>query len=1001
MDVMLRSCVFALVLGGTGMLGDAVAEGAAKTPAAQSIAKLAAPREALSGEDATFAAILAPGAGGRVTFELKTYGGKTVWARTVPAADGRAAVVLKSAEAVELEKGSRVLVAAADGGPGHRAYAPVRLRGRLFRNVTQAPKDMRPGDEIVVSDTSLLEPSEAIARVSVKGKWWRRSYTVPGEDRERALVCVEEHDLDDPRSCLAPQLTLPLKLKGWYEVWVRTYRHRLGGGIDVRLSGEKCFLHADPLQIDTSPGGKHPPYGALVDVLYRAADLTGQHLVFQQPYGTYDSQHKLCSASLAGVRLVRLSDRQVAELQAERAREDKKIIGFDNDGFSYFFLWGVHDRACIARLLEPLRGQSPAFLNISLGGLGGITIPTPYTEMYQMTGHDRDGDLRANAFFRWCVENDVNIVRVLAERAREVGLKLFVSLMAERSFSRDKTMRAHPEWRVRRGRGTWDYANAGVQAYQVKKIAWICEHHDIDGFVLDFTRYGHFFNEDEPKKFEHMNAFVRRLRAAIDKVNAGKKRKVLLCGSFGDRSWHLTHWGSGKLGDQGLDVTTWLDEGIFDVLMPEGPTALDFVKMAKDKKSRTRVWPRKVSMVTFDTHKNAKAPLGPKEIEKGAKGWFDNGAPGIFFFNHKTWTALSRLGFSEELDLRTRVDEVYGYRGGPAVTFATWYPSIEERTAQRETLRPLVVAADSPQSVDGEVTVPIRNTFRHGVTAVVRWVFPEKAAGPRPAIAPAARTIGIAPGVEAAVSFRLKGRADGYASLPRASIELLEAGRPVFRHSLPLRAAPQMVCGRTPSPPRLDGEPGDPAWAGVGGLKPRSFSTVGRQGQPPGKVTMATAYDDKSLYVAVNYTGDVSHVKRTPPTRDARGVYQTDHVQFLIDPAGAELEYRAFVVTPAGGQADYRAHFYPFAGHFVAKRDWNAEWIARAALREDGYCIEAAIPFKALGATPRRGDVWRVNVSISAAGARGQRVTCSWSSGEAASHLPRALGTLFGTLRFE
>lgn len=103
-----------------------------------------------------------------------------------------------------------------------------------------------------------------------------------------------------------------------------------------------------------------------------------------------------------------------------------------------------------------------------------------------------------------------------------------------------------------------------MQDFQVRKIAWICENHEIDGFIVDFTRYGHFFNEDQADKFRHMNTYLRKLRAAIDKVNENKDRPVLLCASFGDRSWHLTHWGSGKLEDQGLDVQTWLKEDLFD-----------------------------------------------------------------------------------------------------------------------------------------------------------------------------------------------------------------------------------------------------------------------------------------------------------------------------------------------------------------------------------------------------------------------------------------------------
>jgi len=954
---------------------------------------LSAPRDVFD-QDVSFTATVRPNVTGKVRFALKTYSGTTLWTRSAGIADGKASVVLKGSEAAKMKKGGCVLVATVNDHQDRSAYIGIRLLGRIFRDVVEAPAELRPGDEIVITDTSRLQPADAIGPRSVKGKWWRRGYTVPGKPGEHALVCVEEQDLDDPKSCLAPPLRLPLNLKGWYEVWVRTYRHRSQGGIDVRLSGQKYFLHADPQQICTVKDRPHPPYGALVDVLYRADDLTGQDLVFQQPYGTYESQTKLCNASLAGVRLVKLSDEQVARLRAERARQDTKIIGFDNDGFSYFHVWGEHDPACIARLLEPLRDGSAAFLNYELGGLGGIFIPTPYTGMYQMTGHTRHGDYRANAFYRWCFRNDVNIVRVLTERAHELGLKLFVSLMMERCFSPDKTMRAHRDWRITRGRGTWDYARPEVHDYQVKKIAWIMANHDIDGFVVDFTRYGHYFNEDEPNKFAHMNAFLRKLRAAADEVNAKKDRKVLLCCSFADESYFIKHWGTGKLEDQGLDVKTWIAEGLFDMLMPEGPTALDFVKRAAG--TQTAVWPRKVARHTFKTDKYlGGGGLSPKALERGVKRVFDQGAPGIFFFNHETWTTLARLGFKEELDLRTRTEDVYGLHEGPVVAFATWYPNVEEKDAQRDTLKPPTIAADVKQNVDGELVIPIRNTFKHPVTARAGWASPSAKKAESWTITPQTRSVSIRAGERGNVSFHLTGRAPRQAAVPAAQIELLADEQVVFRHRLPVRAVRRMVCKKVSPPPTIDGKLDDPAWARLRGPDAYALVPVGKKPDRPGRTTMAVGCDDRRLYVACACTGiDVTKIPTKAQKRDARGIYQTDNVEVLIDAKADEKAYLQFVVTPAGGQADARSYYYPFVGHFWTKRDWTADWTARTARRDDGYAIELAIPFKALGATPRPGDVWRMNVIANAHAGRTKPQTSAWSSSQDPCHKTECFGTL-------
>ena len=963
------------------------------------VPRLAAPREVTAGEDAVFTVHAPATTTGDVTFELKTYDGESVWTCSGAFAAGKVSATLTAAEAVALDKGDRVLVATLPGEDATRLYAPVRLRGRVFRNPKEPPANIRPGDEIVLTDLARLEPAKNIAETSVKGKWWRRKFRVPGESEERALVCVEAHDPDDSGACLAGELTLPLNLEGWYEVWVRTYRPQSGGGVDVRLSDEPYFLHANPLEIDGLPGYTRPPEGALVDVRYRAADLSDRHLVFRQPYGTFESESKRCSAALAGVRLVKLSEDEVARIREHAVRKRSRTIGYDNDGFSYFFRWGTRDPACIARLLEPMRDQSAAFLNMELGGLGGIIIPTPYTEMYQMRGHDRDGDLRANAFFRWCFENDVNILKVLTDRAHEVNLKLFASLMMERSFSPDKTMRAHPEWSIRKGRGRWNYALDEVQDYQVKKIAWICENHDIDGFIVDFTRYGHFFNEDEPNKFDHMNAFLRKLRAAIDAVNAKKDRKVALCASFGEKSWHVTHWGTGKLTDQGLDVQTWLKENLFEAIMPEGPTAVDYVQMAKDVGSRTQVWPRKVCRVTFTDHRFVKGDEGPKELENGAKAWYDQGVPGIFFFNHETWTTLGRIGLADELKLRTKVDDVYGYREGPVIEFDRWYPGAAEEEKQRATFAPLCIDAASPKTIESELIVPVVNTFKHPVKVTATWQFPEVEEG-KWSVKRTEGTTELGPGEEGHIAFRVSGKDTDPTAPPRLRFAFSTDAGAVFHHSEPVRAVPATVCKRIGAAPTVDGRLNDAAWEAAGGLRPMPFFQVGKDVSVPGSMKATIVRDDDCLYVALDYTGDLAKAKPKRLKRDDRNVYRRDHVQLAIDTAGKEREYRAFTTTLAGEQADSSAGFDSFAGHYRRNEKWNADWEAKTALRDDGFSVEMAIPLSAL-AVPKPGDVWRMNLILRARDADSGQFEASWSSPARALHLPRAEGTLFGTLRCE
>ena len=159
---------------------------------------------------------LEPAATGKIHFELKTYAGKTVWQKSsaIDKPNQVANAVLTAKEADKLEKGSRVLVVTLNGNKEQSAYKAVRLRGRIFRNVIEAPKEIKGGDEIIITEMSLLQPQNINTKTSRKGKWWLRDYTTPGTAQKQSLVCVFEQDLDDLQSCMAPEITLPLNLEG-------------------------------------------------------------------------------------------------------------------------------------------------------------------------------------------------------------------------------------------------------------------------------------------------------------------------------------------------------------------------------------------------------------------------------------------------------------------------------------------------------------------------------------------------------------------------------------------------------------------------------------------------------------------------------------------------------------------------------------------------------------------------------------------------------------------
>ncbi|MEA3364364.1 MAG: hypothetical protein U9Q79_01880, partial [Candidatus Hydrogenedentes bacterium] len=378
---------------------------------------------------------------------------------------------------------------------------------------------------------------------------------------------------------------------------------------------------------------------------------------------------------------------------------------------------------------------------------------------------------------------------------------------------------------------------------------------------------------------------------------------------------------------QGLDVQTWLDEGFFDVIMPEGPTALDFVAMAKG--TSREIWPRFVKGVDIETHKKLDGQDGPKEIERGVHGAYEQGASGVFFFNHEPWTSLARLGYPDELAMRVKTSEVYGLREGPDVEFLTWFPSVPEVAAQRETFAPLTVPVREDGKVDADLAISVRNTFPEAVEARLRW---EQASGWS---IDGQTTLTVPPETTENPLFHIKGKSEALA----VNVEFTADGNFLFVHRIPVRAVPE---------------------TGVS-ITPEATPNV----QIDERTRFAFSRDAENLYLIVcveEIGAEAAADDRT--TRDANENYKPDSMELYIDPAAQEESFMHFVITPAGGQTDALWRYEPFQGHHARNTKWDGEWSAASLIENRVWTATFSIPLSTLGSLPQGGDVWRGNVVV-------------------------------------
>jgi LmbE family N-acetylglucosaminyl deacetylase len=184
-------------------------------------------------------------------------------------------------------------------------------------------------------------------------------------------------------------------------------------------------------------------------------------------------------------------------------------------------------------------------------------------------------------------------------------------------------------------------------------------------------------------------------------------------------------------------------------------------------------------------------------------------------------------------------------------------------------------------------------------------------------------------------------------SLGEGDLQARDTGR--------IQALPRLVIPRVAAPPALDGSA--KGWPEGGGARIPSTNLVEGKvaNDADSSAEVRTAYDDQALYVRV-LVHDDSVVNNIAPN-DIKGHWRSDSVEVAVDP------------TPASESTltTFKLGIFPWdtAGHVRAARDADANPGpieesapgARIASRRtpDGYEVLAALPWKALGATPSSG----------------------------------------------
>jgi hypothetical protein len=535
---------------------------------------------------------------------------------------------------------------------------------------------------IYLSDMSQCRPASALSEKQEKGRW--------------QLIPYETEEVSGTLVITAPELALPLGVSGWHAVyvgyWNPFYAYDNGTIVKIKLSGDAAFCRIREPEICVTQTET-----AIQEVFFKHADLTGQDFVIGKVNGRAAQK-----ALVAFVRLVPLSDAQVAAIQQDRARTDTRKLVATIDGM---FFWG-NEYKTREHILEQVECYRHSDVGKVLWAVnyGDIANYPSDVAAFWPGDHNRArlvegagttpyilGQKGAyDTFLDMISSKGIIPQEVVAEHVHEMGLKFDIMFRlgitggVPPHRNEDGFVARHPEFRQVMRDGTpvekASYAFPEVRAFMLSLIREAARKFDVDGINLCFVRGPHFVAYEQPvlDDFQQeygedarevdpsdqrlhavrarlMTEFVRGARRVLDEIGQEKGRHPTLS---------IWAWPSGKdvwCGEtpmaEGLDFRNWIEEGLLDAFICQEGVDPEDIACCKDHGCQ---------FILFPGYREP-TPNTPKTVAEGYK----KGVDGIAIWDidpdaPEAWEWIRRIGHREEME--TWEERVSECRRIPLVT---------------------------------------------------------------------------------------------------------------------------------------------------------------------------------------------------------------------------------------------------------------------------------------------------------------------------------------------
>jgi len=247
--------------------------------------------------------------------------------------------------------------------------------------------------------------------------------------------------------------------------------------------------------------------------------------------------------------------------------------------------------------------------------------------------------------FRRLEDEGHDFMGAVLQRARERGMETFITYRMNDCHMTDATQpksiytsdfwMSHPECWMREGWRGWHADGALDFSHQIvreQKINMICEQLDLyggllDGYEMDFMRFPMYFKAGKGQEnLELMTDLVRQVRAKVDAVSAALGHKILLTVRV-PQVWESCL-------DNGLDVRTWVKEGLVDFITIGGYWRGDPAIDVKSFRKESGIGSRIPVYASIDDGSFYTREVYTHGMMRGASEYaLTHGADGIYLFN--------------------------------------------------------------------------------------------------------------------------------------------------------------------------------------------------------------------------------------------------------------------------------------------------------------------------------------------------------------------------------